>query len=124
MAYTKTLRVLERLGWTTKPAPDIPDNRLTAEEVDHNFLQMEDEKVDHVPKSWEAAISYDDDLIDESEYAKGDIVYKQRLNRTGGELDSITYYKSIDGGSNWTEIGTETLVYTGDKLTGTTWADA
>jgi len=38
----KTLRVLTRTGWTTKPVADTPANRLTAEEVDANFLAMED----------------------------------------------------------------------------------
>jgi len=38
----KTLRVLTRAGWVTKPVADTPANRLTAEEVDANFLAMED----------------------------------------------------------------------------------
>ena len=38
----KTLRVRTRAGWVTKPAPDVPENRLSAEEVDDNFLEMED----------------------------------------------------------------------------------
>ncbi len=45
---TKTLRVLEREGWETKPAPDLDENRLTAEEIDENFLALEDDKVDKV----------------------------------------------------------------------------
>lgn len=40
----KTLRVRTRAGWVTKPSADIPENRLTSEEVDDNFLAMEDEK--------------------------------------------------------------------------------
>ena len=39
---TKTLRVRERTGWTTKPVEDLDENRLTAEEVDDNFLALED----------------------------------------------------------------------------------
>ena len=39
---SKTLRVRTRTGWTTKPAPDLDENRLTAEEIDDNFLAMED----------------------------------------------------------------------------------
>ena len=38
----KTLRVLTRTGWTTKPVADTPANRLSAEEVDANFMAMED----------------------------------------------------------------------------------
>ncbi len=74
--------------------------------------------------TWEAALSYDDGNYNEVEYAKGDIVYKQDITHTGSELTSVTYYKSTDGGSNWTEIGTETLNYTNGELTSTTWADA
>ena len=43
----KILRKLTRAGWTTKPAADEPENRLTAEEVDRNFLEQEDELLDH-----------------------------------------------------------------------------
>ena len=39
----KTLRVLTRTGWTTKPVADTPANRLTAEEVDANFMAVESE---------------------------------------------------------------------------------
>ena len=39
----KTLRVLTRAGWTTKPVADTPANRLTAEEVDANFMAVESE---------------------------------------------------------------------------------
>lgn len=38
----KTLRVRTADGWTTKPAADLPENRLTAEEVDDNFLALEE----------------------------------------------------------------------------------
>ena len=41
---TKTLRVRTRTGWTTKPAPDLDENRLTAEEIDDNFLALDTEK--------------------------------------------------------------------------------
>lgn len=37
----KTLRIRTATGWTTKPAADIPANRLTAGEVDDNFLALE-----------------------------------------------------------------------------------
>ena len=43
MPNTKTLRVLTREGWVTKPIADLDENRLTAEEVDGNFLALEDE---------------------------------------------------------------------------------
>lgn len=39
----KTLRVRTRSGWVTKPAADTEANRLSAEEVDDNFLALEDE---------------------------------------------------------------------------------
>lgn len=39
----KTLRVRTRAGWVTKPAPDIAANQLSAEEVDDNFLTLEDD---------------------------------------------------------------------------------
>ena len=39
---SRTLRVRTRAGWTTKLAPDIPENRLTAEEVDDTFLDLWD----------------------------------------------------------------------------------
>jgi hypothetical protein len=38
----KTLRARTRAGWVTKPEADIPENRLSAEEVDDNFLALED----------------------------------------------------------------------------------
>jgi len=41
----KTLRVQTAAGWTTKPAPDIPANRLSAAEIDDNFLTIEAEKL-------------------------------------------------------------------------------
>lgn len=37
----KTLRVRSRAGWVTKPVADTEANKLTAEEVDDNFLAME-----------------------------------------------------------------------------------
>ena len=39
---SKTLRVRTRAGWTTKPEADLDANRLTAAEVDDNFLAIED----------------------------------------------------------------------------------
>ena len=45
----KTLRVRTREGWVTKPAPDIAANQLSAEEVDDNFLTLEDD-IDDVSK--------------------------------------------------------------------------
>jgi hypothetical protein len=39
----KTLRVRTRSGWTTKPSADLEINKLTAEEVDDNFLELEDD---------------------------------------------------------------------------------
>ena len=39
----KTLRVLTRAGWVTKPVADTPANRLSAEEVDANFMAVESE---------------------------------------------------------------------------------
>jgi len=42
---SKTLRVRTRAGWTTKPVEDLPENRLTAGEVDDNFLALEDQSV-------------------------------------------------------------------------------
>lgn len=39
---SKTLRVRTRTGWTTKPAPDLPENRLTAGEVDDTLLAVWD----------------------------------------------------------------------------------
>ena len=41
----KTLRVRTRDGWVTKPTADTSYNRLTAEEVDDNFLAIEDEVI-------------------------------------------------------------------------------
>lgn len=37
----KTLRIRTKDGWDTKPAADLPENRLLAEEVDDNFLALE-----------------------------------------------------------------------------------
>lgn len=37
----KTLRIRTAAGWATKPAADLPENRLMAEEVDDNFLALE-----------------------------------------------------------------------------------
>lgn len=39
---TKTLRVRVRAGWVTKPAADTEANKLTAIEMDDNFLALED----------------------------------------------------------------------------------
>lgn len=38
----KNLRDLTRVGWVTKPPGRTPENRLTAAEVDANFLLLED----------------------------------------------------------------------------------
>lgn len=53
----KTLRVRTRTGWVTKPAADAPENRLVAEEVDDNFLALEQEDVSVVGTTTTAAIS-------------------------------------------------------------------
>jgi hypothetical protein len=37
----KTLRVQTATGWVTKPVEDLPENRLTAEEIDDNFLALD-----------------------------------------------------------------------------------
>lgn len=37
----KTLRVRSKTGWVTKDPADLPENRLTAAEVDDNFLSIE-----------------------------------------------------------------------------------
>lgn len=37
----KTLRVRSKAGWVTKDPADLPENRLLAEEVDDNFLELE-----------------------------------------------------------------------------------
>ena len=50
MSYTKTLRVKEKEGWTTKPPEDLPENRLSAEDVDSNFLALEDQVEDKADK--------------------------------------------------------------------------
>lgn len=41
----KTLRTLTKEGWNTKPAADIAENRLSAGEVDQNFLDVEMEDI-------------------------------------------------------------------------------
>ena len=58
---SKTLRVRTRQGWTTKPAPDLAENRLTAEEVDDNFLTLED---DIASAATASGTSYDDSSTD------------------------------------------------------------
>ena len=40
--FVRTLRVLEREGWVTKPPEDLDENRLLPEEVDANFLHIWD----------------------------------------------------------------------------------
>jgi hypothetical protein len=57
----KTLRVRTRAGWVTKPAPDLPENRLTAEEVDDNFLAVEDESVNKTSNTGSAIIPTGDE---------------------------------------------------------------
>jgi hypothetical protein len=37
----KTLRVRTADGWVTKAVEDLPENRLTAEEIDDNFLALD-----------------------------------------------------------------------------------
>lgn len=37
----KTLRVREAEGWVTKDPEDVLENRLTAEEIDDNFLELD-----------------------------------------------------------------------------------
>jgi len=41
--YPKTLRRLAFGGWTTKPVPDLPENSLSSEEIDSNFLALQEE---------------------------------------------------------------------------------
>ena len=43
MSITKTLRSRTKTGWVTKASEDIYANRLTAEEVDDNFLAVEEQ---------------------------------------------------------------------------------
>ena len=50
MSITKTLRVRTKTGWVTKPAADEPENRLIAEEIDDNFLALEDQVEDKADK--------------------------------------------------------------------------
>ncbi len=40
---TKTLRVRTKEGWVTKPTENRPENRLSAEEIDDNFISIYDE---------------------------------------------------------------------------------
>jgi hypothetical protein len=37
----KTLRIREAAGWVTKEPEDLLENRLTAEEIDDNFLALD-----------------------------------------------------------------------------------
>ncbi len=64
---TKTLRVRERDGWTTKPVADLDENRLTAEEIDDNFLTLEDEISE--AENWELGttqtVTFDDPTADD-----------------------------------------------------------
>jgi hypothetical protein len=42
----KTLRFRTRVGWTTKPPERTEANRLLAEEIDDNFLALEDQALE------------------------------------------------------------------------------
>lgn len=43
MSYQKTLRDLQHQGWITKPPSREPENKLSAAEVDSNFLALQTE---------------------------------------------------------------------------------
>lgn len=74
---------------------------------------------------WEATMTYDaSDRLSVITYAKGAYRYRQTLAYTNEELTSIVYQKSIDGGSTYTNIGTEGLQYVAGTLTATTWVSA
>ena len=54
MSYPKTLRDLVYSGWNTKPPSREPENRLSAIEVDSNFLALQEEL--------NSAVDYSEDL--------------------------------------------------------------
>ncbi len=75
-------------------------------------------------ETWDFSVSYVDGEVSEIEYEKETTHYKHELSRTGGVVTSITYYKSLDGGSTWDTLGTQTLSYDDGVFTGATWAAA
>jgi hypothetical protein len=73
---------------------------------------------------WPVTLSYTSGDLTSAVYAKGTERYKQTLNYDSGNLNTVLYQYSDDSGSNYTDIGTETLGYTNGNLTSTTWTAA
>ena len=114
----KTLRVRTRAGWVTKPAPDLPENRLSAEEVDDNFLEMED--------GFEAAATAAGTSFDNTASGLTATDAQAAIDEVEGRVDSVETGKVAKSGDTMTgaltlpanglTVGTDQLVATGGNV--------
>lgn len=110
----KTLRVRNAVGWTTKPAPDLPENRLTAGEVDDNFLAQEADLAAHAAASDPHPVyAFDTHNHDtaysklETAFNKGDITGATTFNVSQGALQYATVTGAVSWSfSGWPAVGT------------------
>ena len=87
---SKTLRVRTREGWATKPAPDLDENRLTAEEIDDNFLAMED--ADHTQNTDTSLAHGTANAVTAAQLAGIRDNLPAQLNRKAAEQAVVTTY--------------------------------
>lgn len=92
----KTLRVRTRTGWTTKPAADLPENRLTAEEVDDNFLAQEDQIAQSVTNHEGASDPHSQYVQKESGKALSDENYTSAEKTKLGNIDAEATKNATD----------------------------
>lgn len=106
-------------GLYAAPAP-VPAGAFDAGDWTSLIKGTFDEVVSGV--GWDFAVSYDaDGNAEEVIYSKDLLAAKETITYTAGNPQTITYETSIDGGSNYTPVGTLTLSYTGEAITGGTW---
>ena len=73
---------------------------------------------------WPVTLSYTDGILTQAVYARANVRYRQILNYTDDVLTSVAYAVSLDSGTTYGNIGTETLNYTDSVLTSTSWTPA
>jgi len=99
---------------------------VTAKEpgVDAEWAQIgEPDRPFRIP-NWPATITYDTGKISTVVYAKGTERYRETMGYTGEKLTSDIIAYSSNSGGDYTNLGTEGYVYTGEELTSTTWTAA
>jgi hypothetical protein len=107
---SKTLRVRTRTGWTTKPAPDLDENRLTAEEIDDTFLALDDDKANKVSGTVTDHIAGLDASGDLQSLGAQATAFNKAFGTTGGtvaEGDDSRFHDAVTAGDGITVTGQE-----------------